>query len=156
MATTLETVLEYALANTDNLDEKGKYITSDNAEYRHRTLQIANMLIGELYPFSDTYAVTKAGKRPVVTALTSFDDEIDLDDYICRTVLPYGLAAELFKSEDPDQAGYCLQRYQELKAELRKGVPSVAEPIVDVYGGGFYDDDGNWQNGFEYNNFGRW
>lgn len=154
--TTPEMVLELALAVTDNLDENGHYKISDNNEYRFRTLQILNTLIPELYPYSDTYEITTKGKRPIVDYLTSFDQEIGLDDYICRSVLPEGLAALLFHDENPSMAATHLQLYEERKANLARGMPAEAEPIIDVYGGGYYDSDGNYVNYYPYNDMARW
>ncbi len=156
MATTPEMVLELALAVTDNLDENGNYKISDNNEYRYRTLQILNTLIGELYPYSDTYKITAAGKRPIIEYLTAFDQEIGLDDYICRSVLPEGLAALLFHDENPSMASTHLQLYEERKAQLAQGMPAESESIVDIYGGGDYDDDGNYHNYFPYNDMAQW
>ena len=86
--TTPEIVLELAIALTDNQDENGNYRISDNNEYRYRTLQILNTLIPELFPYSDTYKIAQKGKRPIIEYLTTFDQEIGLDDYICKSVLP--------------------------------------------------------------------
>ena len=135
MATTPEVVLELAIALTDNQDENGHYRIADNNEYRYRTLQILNTLCPELYPYSDTYKITEKGKRPIVPYLTEFDQEIGLDDFICRSVLPEGLAR---------------------KALLGRGMPAESEPVVDVYGGGYYDADGNYHNYFEYNDHAEW
>ena len=156
MATTPETVLELTIALTDNQDENGHYRIADNNEYRYRTLQILNTLIPELYPFSDTYKITQKGKRPIITYLTEFDQEIGLDDYICRSVLPEGLAGLLFADENPSMASLHWQIYEERKALLARGMPAESEPIVDVYGGGYYDEDGNYHNYFPYNDMAQW
>jgi hypothetical protein len=76
--------------------------------------------------------------------LSEIDDEIDLDDYICQSVLPYGLAAHLLMQEDLTSASYFQQRYEELKRDLERGLPTVSEDIEDVYGG------------IEYGEFSRW
>jgi len=156
MATTPEIVLELAMALTDNQDEKGKYQIADNNEYRYRTLQILNTLIPELYPYSDTYKITKKGKRPIIEYLTDFEQEIGLDDYICCSVLPEGLAGLLFSDENPSMASLHWQIYEERKADLARGMPAESEPIVDVYGGGYYDENGNYINYFPYNHMAEW
>ena len=135
--TTPEIVLELAIALTDNQDENGNYRISDNNEYRYRTLQILNTLIPELFPYSDTYKITQKGKRPIIEYLTTFDQEIGLDDYICRSVLPEGLAGLLFADENPSMASLHWQIYEERKANLARGMPAESEEIVDVYGGGY-------------------
>jgi hypothetical protein len=71
--------------------------------------------------------------------------EIDLDDYICRSVMPYGLAAHLLLDENPSTAGFFQQRYDELKAQLSRGLPAESEDIIDVYGGiEPYNEFGMW------------
>lgn len=156
MATTPEMVLELTIALTDNQNSNGNYKISDNNEYRYRTLQILNTLCPELYPFSDTYKKAGKGKRPIIEYLTAFDQEIGLDDYICRSVLPEGLAGLLFADENPSMASLHWQIYEERKAMLGRGMPAESEPIVDVYGGGYYDEDGNYHQYFPYNDMAQW
>jgi len=155
MATTPEMVLELTIALTDNQDESGRYRIADNNEYRYRTLQILNTLIPELYPYSDTYRITQKGKRPIVSYLTDFEEYIELDDYICRSVLPEGLAGLLFADENPSMASLHWQIYEDRKAQLARGMPAESEPIVDVYGG-YYDDEGNYHNYYPYNDMAQW
>ena len=111
MATTAMDIFERAMHLSDNGDEStGKYDTSDNREYKYRTVAIINTIINEVYPYSDT-CVTEAGKRPVHEFLTSMDDEIDLDNY-CIEVLALGLAAKLFTDENGTIANYYQQEYE--------------------------------------------
>ena len=72
------------------------------------------------------------------------EDVIDLDDYICQSVLPYGLAAHLLMQEDLTSANYFQQRYEELKRMLEKGLPTVSEDIEDIYGGIEYCEFSRW------------
>ena len=148
-----QNVLERAITVMDELDDSGKYRHADTKEYEDRTRPILNILINELYPYSDTFPKWQeweAGRRPVLMPLDSLYDTIDLDDYCAGTVLPYGLVAHLLLSEDPGTAGFAQQRYEELKAELRTGVGkrAASEDIVDVYGprGGIHP----------YNEFSMW
>ena len=144
-----EQVFELTMSLIDELDDNGEYDTRDTTEYRNRTLSILNVLRGELYPFSDTYKKNEewqAGRRPVIGLLNDLDDIIDLDDYICQSVLPYGLAAHLLLDENPTTAGFFQQRYDELKRDLQRGLPVESEALVDVYGGDnhYYDQFGMW------------
>lgn len=130
-------VFELAINLMDELDDTGAYDTEDTAEYKNRTLGIINVLRGELYPYSDTYKKNQdwaTGRRPIVKALSSLNTNIDLDDYICQTVMPYGLAAHLLMDENPSSAGFFQQRYDELKAMLAAGLPAESEDITDIYG----------------------
>lgn len=146
--TTGEQVFELTMSLIDELDDSGEYDTSDTQEYRNRTLSILNVLRGELYIYSDTHGLNAewaTGRRPIVGLLTDLEDVIDLDDYICQSVLPYGLAAHLLLDENPTTAGFFQQRYDELKRDLARGLPAESEDIVDVYGGLHpYNEFGMW------------
>lgn len=144
-------VFELAINLMDELTDEGAFDHEDTTEYKNRTLAILNILRGELYLYSDTFRKNQewaTGRRPVVGVIENFDDPIDLDDYICQSVMPYGLAAHLLMDENPSAAGYFQQRYDELKALLMRGMPAVSEEIEDVYGvrGGINP----------YNEFSRW
>lgn len=148
--TTAQTVFDIAMGMMDEV-LNGLTDTGDTREYKDRTLLILNALAGELYPYSDTYAQAEIGKRPIVALITDFTSGIGLDDYICRSVMPYGLAAHLLLDENPASANFFEQRYEELLRGLRAGgVPTESEDIVDVYASG-------GQTGFEpYNEFAFW
>ena len=136
MSTTAQNVFDLTMAAIDELNENGRSDTSDTREYKNRTLQILNILQGELYIYSDTYKQGAKGKRSIAIPILNFTEPIaDLDDYICRTVLPYGLAAHLLMDENPNVASTCLQRYEELKGKLMAGLNTGSEDIIDLYGG---------------------
>lgn len=144
--TTAQRVFDITMGLIDEVNENsGETDTADTREYKVRTLLILNALRGELYPYSDTYDVDTAGERPIVSVIQDFDTPIDLDDYICQSVMPYGLAAHLLLDENPASASFFQQRYEELRNNLSKGLPKTAEAITDCYG-----------IGFEYNEFSRW
>lgn len=159
---TADYVFQAAMHLHDDGDETtGKYDISDNREYKNRLLPLINLRISEIYPYSDTKKTT-TGKRPAHPKLTSIDDEIDLDDY-CLDVLVWGVAAAMFTVEDTVSANYYQQEYERLLADLRSGrpgMPSESEDIVDVYGGGYYDADGEWHyyngNGIGFEWVARW
>lgn len=135
--TTAQRVFDIAMGLMDEVNEtNGATDTSDTKEYKVRTLLILNALRGELFPYSDTYAVDEAGKRPILHVIQNFTDVIGMDDYICQTVLPYGLAAQLLLDENPSAASFFQQRYEELKGNLARGLPQGSEAITDYYGVG--------------------
>lgn len=145
MATTPLWIFEKAMHLMDEADEStGLADTANTADYKHRTLPILNVLRVECFPYSDTYAVTEPGKRPVCPEITDFDSEIGLDDGIGQGVLPYGLAAHLLLDENPALASYFQQRYEELLNALKKGMPTGSEDIETLYGR------------IEYGEFARW
>ena len=141
-----------AMALMDEMD------INDYSEYTKRAVHILNGLIQECYPYSDTFKKPKkTGKRSVtdplnVSDITDATGDIDLDDYITYTVLPYGLAAHLFIDDNPSTAGFFQQRYEELLNRLKtEGRLAESEDIYDVYSSS--DGTGNGI-GFEWTT--RW
>ncbi len=136
MAATAQNVFDLTMAVIDELNEAGSANTADTNEYKNRTLQLLNILQGELYPYSDRYIQPETGKRSIAKPIMTFTAEIEsLDDYITISVLPYGLAAHLLMDENPAVASTCLQIYEERKATLARGLMAESEDISDVYGG---------------------
>lgn len=147
---TAQDIFDEAMGLMDEVNETtGETDTADTLEYKNRTLFILNILRGELYPYSDTFVSNSRGIRPIADPISDFDTPIDLDDYICETVMPYGLAAHLLLDENPSAAGFFQQRYEELRNKLARGLPAVSEDIVDVH---FGNNDGN----YEYDWIARW
>ena len=145
--TTAKTVFDYAIALMDEMNENtGATDTTDTKEYKLRTPNILSVLCGELYPYSDTYTLNTDGTRPTCPAVETIESTIGLDDTLCTTVLPYGLAAHLLLGENNTAAGFFQQRYEEMREKL-KNSPASFESISDAYGSGGY---------FPYNEFGRW
>ena len=148
--TNAQRVFDLTMALIDEVNETtGEPDTIDTKEYKNRTLFILNVLRGELYPYSDTYDLEEeGGVRPIARVIQDFTSGIGLDDYICQTVMPYGLAAHLLLDENPSAAGYFQQRYEELLNKLAMGLRAESEDIVDVYGcrGGInpYNEFGWW------------
>lgn len=110
-------------------DAKGE----DTQEYKNRAVSLLNILTGELYPYSDTFTAAESGKRPVAALIQSLSDTVDLDAYCAGSILPYGLAAHLLTTEDPNLASFLQQRYEELKALVARGFPQEFEAIEDAY-----------------------
>lgn len=127
-------------------ESTGSTDNSDTTEYKVRTLGILNNLIDDTYPASDTFAIGEDGKRPALADLTSFSDEIKMDPYIVRSVLPCGLAAKLLSEENPTLADFFWQLYEQRLAKARAGVPASFESI----------EDGLPYGGIEYGEFARW
>lgn len=128
--TTGNDVFDQAIHLMDEQNEtNGKTRTQDTKEYEYRTLSILNTLLPELYPYSDTYQTSTNGKRPIVVRLDALSQPIDLDDAICRGVLPYGLAAHLLLGENDTMASFFNQRYSELLSGLRSRSTAVWEDI---------------------------
>ena len=128
--TTANWVFDRAIHLMDEQNEtNGKTRTQDTKEYEFRTLSILNVLRNELYPYSDTYEVRTDGRRPVCVELTSMEQPIDLDDALCQSVLPYGLAAHLLLGENNTMADFFNQRYEKMLNELRSRSTAEWEDI---------------------------
>lgn len=143
--TTAQYVFDIAMGLIDEVSESGQTVNADTTEYLNRTLLILNALRGECYPYSDTYGEAEEGRRPVCPIIDSMDSDIALDDVICQSVLPYGLAAQLLLDENPSAAGFYQQRYEELLRDVGRQRRGASEAIEDVYG-----------FGFEHTEYSRW
>lgn len=159
MATPMD-VFQRMIHLSDNGDENtGNFDISDNREYKFRLLSILNTFLNELYPYSDTCVHTE-GKRATLPALTSLDQEIDLDDN-CIEVMVYGAGARMFITEDSVFANFCEQEYERRLVDLKTGAGMAAggDAIIDVYSGEYMDEDGNvhYRTGYyPHNDFGKW
>lgn len=140
--TTVQDVFDSAVMLMDEQSETtGKTITNDTNEYRYRTLSILNVLLPQLYPYSDTYDNTNLG-RPICPPLLlpenatqpDFTQTIPLDDGICRAALPYGLAAHLLASENESLSAWFRGRYEQSVVDLRRNMPASFKPIYNPYG----------------------
>lgn len=133
--TTGDWVFDRAIHLMDEQNEtNGKTRTQDTKEYEYRTLSILNVLRNELYPYSDTYEVRSDGKRAVPPELKSLEQPIDLDDAICQSVMPYGLAAHLLLGENDSMASFFNQRYMEMLNQLKSRATAVWEDIPFCFG----------------------
>ena len=143
-------VFDLAIGLMDEVDlETVETRTVYTKEYRARTPFIIETLLRELYYASDTFNDPRqpAGKRPIPpyiipsgVKLTKDNLEqymsktIELDDFVARTILPYGLAAHLLIQEDVQTASFFQQRYEELLRWYKSSIPSDWEPIWNVFG----------------------
>ena len=141
----VQDVFDKAIHWLDEQNEStGATLTSDTKEYALRTPNILNTYLNVVYPYSDTYSQREDGKRPYLEPVTTMSDPMDLDAYICMSVLPYALAAGLVKEENPTIANTAFQIYGEHLAQANATLPSSIGDVEDVYGG------------LEYGEFSRW
>lgn len=129
-------------------ESTGSTRTSDTREYELRTVGILNSLLDVVYPYSDTYVVTQAGKRPALPDIQGLEDTLELDAKILRDVLPLGLAARLLAEENPSLANYFQQLFEEHLAFAGAGVPAGFESVDGELGGPY--------GALEHGRFGRW
>ena len=125
-------------------ESNGATETSDTKEYLLRTPNLLNSILNRAYPYSDTY-VPVAEKRPTHELVKTATDMINMDDYICLTVLPYGLAALLVNPEgDNALANFFWQMFEEGLEAAKRNLPSGIEPIENAYGRLEYGEFSKW------------
>lgn len=80
----------------NNLSDTPESDYPSTKDYQARTPGILTILQNEVVMYLKRYGTDIDTLDPVVT----MDDEVELDDIICMSVLPYGLAARLLGQED--------------------------------------------------------
>lgn len=142
---TVQEIFDQAIHMMDAQNEStGSTMTADTKEYSLRTPDCLNRYINVVYPYSDTYEPRTDGKRTVHPRLSALTDEVDMDDYICQSVLPPALVYELLREEQPEVASACYEDYERALAAAKAGLPAAQGVIEDCYGG------------LEYGRFSRW
>ena len=133
---TVREIFDEAIRLMDAQNEStGSTETSDTKEYALRTPDCLNRYINLVYPYSDTYVARGDGKRTVHPKLTSLDDEVDMDDLICLSVLPPALVYELLLEENSAVASARYKDYEmALHMAMSQSMSSIGD-IEDVYGG---------------------
>jgi hypothetical protein len=140
----VQAVFDKAIHWIDAQNEStGSTNTADTKEYALRTPSIISLYLNVVYPYSDTYRNREDGRRPYLEPVRSMTDELDLDAYICMSVLPFALAAGLLVEENDAVANAALQIYQENLARAA-AMPAVVGEVEDVYGGLEHGQYGRW------------
>ena len=136
MSTTAQWVFDKAMALADQLSDTGLSDFEYNSDLKDRALPILNVLRFECARASDRYLPRRyTGRRDIPEEILSWEDTLDgIDDGVAQGAMPYGLAAQLMIDEDPDVAGFCNQKYQEMLALFQSSVPQEFEPIWYPYG----------------------
>jgi hypothetical protein len=110
-------VFTTAMTLMDEASEDGTFAGFSD-EYKNKSWILLTMLQSELLE-----------PNVIPQAVTGSANAMQLDDKTCLTVLPYGLAAHLLLTEDPDRASFYNARYDELKLKI----PSSIVAIQSVY-----------------------
>ena len=147
---TVQEVFDIAINLIDSQNEStGSTNTTDTKEYAFRTPGLLNSVLDQVYPASDTYVPGTNGVRSTLPSVTALEDYLDLDDAVCRNVLPYGLAGLLLTEENPTLANFMWQTYLENLQQAKNRLPSEIADVENVYGAPFC-------GGIEYGWFSRW
>lgn len=133
---TVQEIFDQAIHMMDAQNEStGSTMTADTKEYSLRAPDCLNRYINLVYPYSDTYVAWTDGKRTVHPRLNDLTDEVDMDDYICQSVLPPALVYELLREEQPEVASACYEDFEKALAAAKASLPSQTVEIEDCYGG---------------------
>lgn len=103
-------------------------------------------------------ATVEAGKRPTHVPVKAMTDLVDMDDFICLSALPAGLAALFVYDEDTTKYNAYWGDYQDRLRQARERMPAGAgddgygfESIFNPYG-----SLSRLHGGIEHGQFGRW
>jgi hypothetical protein len=118
MPVTGEQVFNLACALIDEISENGSVVLDNPDYYKTKSASFLTILQTELLPLNQT---------PVI--ITDITQDLILDDRTAIKVLPYGLAAHLLLTDDPNTSAFFNARYDELK-RIR---PTAIQPITDKY-----------------------
>ena len=141
---TVREIFDIAIHLMDEQSESGGVtLTADTMEYSYRTPSALNSILNWVYPYSDTYVQAMDGRRPTYPKVASLEDTVDMDDYICLSVLPYGLAARLAE-EGSDMKNWFEQTFLERLEAARQTSPALSGDVEDVYGGLEYGEFSHW------------
>lgn len=99
-------------------------------------------------------AKVQRGKRPTLEPVTDFSDPVDMDDFICMSALPAGLAALFVYDEDQTKYNAFWGDYMSRLAQGRATLPASSgfEDIENPYAGGW----GKLHGGIEHGEHGEW
>lgn len=107
----------------------------EDGYYRGMFLEALKMILEESLVYNNSLR-QKEGKLPLLSPpeIGSFQQEIDYEPYLLKTVLPYGLAGLLLYEDNPTKATIYRNRY-----DYKLSDPSFCTYIrvQDVYGGGY-------------------
>lgn len=136
------------------IDEQSQDGTFDGFpdEYKNKSWTLLTMLQSELLE-----------PDVISLAITNSSNVMQLDDKTCLTVLPYGLAAHLLLTDDPNRASFFNSRYDELKLKIPSSIVAIQnvytidpievikpDTIAPIEGGDFLDPDSGTYDGGEF------
>ena len=145
MARTVQEIFDKAIHLIDAQHEQsGATTTADTLEYCVRACELLNTLLNEAYPYSDTYRHREDGRRPTYPPVRDMTDEVDMDDFVCLSILPAGLAALFVFDEDTAKYNAFWGDYQNRLVQARATLPAAFESVEDPYGGIGLGEFGHW------------
>lgn len=110
-------------------------VSGEDADSKAFAIPFLNILLQEALDTENSIRAFK-GQTKLVSApyITSLDEDIDYDDSITRTALPYGVASFYFQEA---MNNYQSENYRgKYISALRDATKYSVGTITDVYGGG--------------------
>ena len=88
---------------------------SDREDYAPMWHDILNLLSAQVFGLNNALRI-KAGKTPLeeIPYIESFEEEVNFEPLIARSVLPLGGAAYMFLEDEPQIASYYMGMYQSM------------------------------------------
>jgi hypothetical protein len=137
----VQEIFDMAIHMMDEQNESnGITGTVDTQEYRFRTISILNSVIPMLQVYSSDYDRAGFGRpEPYILMADDYTDpdftqEIELDNLLSYSLLPYYLAAQLLSGENEDLASWFMTRYREAFNDIKNKILAEFESINTPYG----------------------
>lgn len=103
-----------------------RYIVESNGD--ENILKVKSKLIGTL----------KIEYLQIPEMISSMNDTLRVSDRVARSVLPYGLVANLFVEENPTIASFAEQKYEENKNDSSGILAPIEEEYIELPYGDMY------------------
>lgn len=155
-----ESVEEYEAGKTYEPGDKvvfggGKYlfVVTDPAKSKAGTRE-ESKAPGEGEPWK-LVGRTQRGKRPTLEPVKELTDLVDMDDFICMSALPAGLAALFTYDEDQTKYNAFWGDYMNRLKQAKATLPAAGDGFEDIenpYAGGW----SRFHGGIEHGEFGEW
>lgn len=98
---------------------------------------------------------SQKGRRPTLEPVKSLEDLVDMDDFICLSALPAGLAALFTYDEDQTKYNAFWGDYMNRLRQAKATLPAAGDGFEDIenpYAGGW----SRFHGGIEHGEYGAW
>ena len=130
----VQDIYDITMALMDEMLDNGNVDYASTKDYAARTPGILTILDTQVVMFLKRFGAD----IDFNDRLETMEDEVELDDSICKGVLPYGLAARLLGQEDKELASYFSDLYNSNLAMSKDSIEgkyiAKQKPRENVYG----------------------
>ncbi len=128
MKISANTIYEAALGLLGLIGTDGRPCAAADS-LRQNALACLNSVIAEVSGYNETLT----GSLITPARLGSLNDEIDCDEFLCGSVIPFGLARRLAVRFDPELAAFYKSEFYDSLKLLRTRFKAKGEAIGEVY-----------------------